>query len=289
MQGHPLKKTHTMNSLPLNALISDVFHRQDLNALEKEHLTRRLLEELLPGLESGLFSMIELDPVTREATLVTWVKQGILLLFRFLGLETMGPEGLHADKIPLQPFPAEIAAQKKTRVVPGAWVRRGVYLGPQTVVMPSLINIGAAIHDGTMVDMNAVVGSGAYIGKRVHLSAGCVIGGVLEPLASMPTIIEDNVFIGASVTVLEGVRIGQGSILAPGVIVTQGTRIFCAQTQVFLPKGRIPDGSLVVPGSYLCQKTGLNIACAVMTKTVSAETREKVALNDLLRHTEEVA
>ena len=173
------------------------------------------------------------------------------------------------------------------RVVPGAVVRRGSYIGKGVILMPSFVNIGAHVGDGTMVDTWATVGSCAQIGKNVHLSGGVGIGGVLEPLQAGPVVIEDNCFIGARSEVVEGVRVCEGAVLSMGVFIGASTKIIDRATgEVHI--GRVPPYAVVVPGSMpgkpLPDGTpGPSLYCAVIVKTVDAQTRAKTAINDLLR------
>jgi 2,3,4,5-tetrahydropyridine-2-carboxylate N-succinyltransferase len=166
--------------------------------------------------------------------------------------------------------------------VPDAIVRRGAYVAPDVVLMPSFVNIGAYVDSGTMVDTWATVGSCAQIGRNVHLSGGAGIGGVLEPLQASPTIIEDNCFIGARSEVVEGVIVEQGSVLAMGVYLSQSTRIYDRATGT-ISYGRVPAGSVVVPGSLPSADGSYSLACAVIVKRVDEKTRAKTSLNDLLR------
>jgi len=160
--------------------------------------------------------------------------------------------------------------------------RRGAYIAPGVVLMPSYVNVGAYIGEGTMVDTWATVGSCAQIGKHVHLSGGVGIGGVLEPLQAQPTIIEDNCFIGARSEVVEGVVVEENSVLAMGVFLSQSTRIYDRATGN-ITYGRVPAGSVVVPGSLPAADGSHSLACAVIVKRVDARTRAKTSINDLLR------
>ena len=173
------------------------------------------------------------------------------------------------------------------RAVPNCVVRRGAYIAPGVVLMPSFVNLGAYVGENTMVDTWATVGSCAQIGKNVHLSGGVGIGGVLEPLQANPTIIEDNCFIGARSEVVEGVVIGEGSVLSMGVFISASTKIIDRDTgEVF--RGRVPPYSVVVPGALPGKalpdgSPGPSLACAVIVKRVDAQTRAKTSINDLLR------
>jgi len=168
------------------------------------------------------------------------------------------------------------------RIVPPAAVRTGSFVGKNVVVMPSYINIGAYVDEGTMVDTWATVGSCAQIGKNVHLSGGVGIGGVLEPLQASPTIIEDNCFIGARSEIVEGVIVEEGSVISMGVYIGQSTRIYDRETKQ-IHYGRVPSGSVVVPGNLPSKSGEYSLYCAVIVKKVDAKTRAKVGINELLR------
>jgi 2,3,4,5-tetrahydropyridine-2-carboxylate N-succinyltransferase len=168
------------------------------------------------------------------------------------------------------------------RIVPPAAVRRGAFIARNVVVMPSYVNIGAYVDEGTMVDTWATVGSCAQIGKNVHLSGGVGIGGVLEPVQANPTIIEDNCFIGARSEVVEGVIVGEGSVISMGVYIGQSTRVYNRETGEVL-YGRIPPGSVVVSGNLPSQDGKYSLYCAVIVKQVDAKTRAKTSINELLR------
>jgi 2,3,4,5-tetrahydropyridine-2-carboxylate N-succinyltransferase len=168
------------------------------------------------------------------------------------------------------------------RVVPPAVARRGSYLGKNVVLMPSYVNIGAYVDEGTMVDTWATVGSCAQIGKNVHLSGGVGIGGVLEPLQANPTIIEDNCFIGARSEVVEGVIVEENSVISMGVFIGQSTKIYDRSTGQ-IHYGRVPAGSVVVSGSLPAIDGSHSLYCAVIVKRVTASTRAKTSINELLR------
>jgi 2,3,4,5-tetrahydropyridine-2-carboxylate N-succinyltransferase len=221
-----------------------------------------------------------------------WLKKAVLLSFRLTPNVPVagGPDGsLWWDKVP-----PKFAGWREAdfvragfRAVPGAVVRRSAYVAPGVILMPSFVNVGAYVDSGTMVDTWASVGSCAQIGKNVHLSGGVGIGGVLEPLQAEPTIIEDNCFIGARSEVVEGVVVGEGSVLSMGVFIGASTKIVDRQTGE-IHVGRVPPYSVVVagslPGKPLPGKdTGPSLYCAVIVKKVDAQTRAKTAVNDLLR------
>jgi 2,3,4,5-tetrahydropyridine-2-carboxylate N-succinyltransferase len=168
------------------------------------------------------------------------------------------------------------------RVVPPATVRTGAFIGRNVVLMPSYVNIGAYVDEGTMVDTWATVGSCAQIGKNVHLSGGAGIGGVLEPLQANPTIIEDNCFIGARSEIVEGVIVEANSVVSMGVFIGQSTKIYDRATGE-VQYGRVPAGSVVVPGSLPSPDGRYSLSCAVIVKRVDAATRAKTSINELLR------
>jgi 2,3,4,5-tetrahydropyridine-2-carboxylate N-succinyltransferase len=171
------------------------------------------------------------------------------------------------------------------RIVPHALVRRGAYVAPDVVLMPSYVNIGAWIGPGTMIDTWATVGSCAQIGRNVHISGGVGIGGVLEPLQATPTIIEDDCFIGARSEIVEGVLVGAGSVVSMGVFIGQSTRIYDRESAAIL-RGRVPPGSVVVPGTLPSADGRYGLQCAVIVKRVDAQTRAKTSINELLRSAE---
>jgi 2,3,4,5-tetrahydropyridine-2-carboxylate N-succinyltransferase len=221
-----------------------------------------------------------------------WLKKAVLLSFRLNDNEVVpgGAAGAPAfDKVPSKfaGWGENRFREAGFRIVPGAVVRRGSHIGRGVVVMPSFINIGAHVGDGTMVDTWATVGSCAQIGKNVHLSGGVGIGGVLEPLQAGSVVIEDNCFIGARSEVVEGVRVCEGAVLSMGVFIGASTKIVDRATgQVHI--GTVPPYSVVVPGSLPGKplpdgSPGPSLYCAVIVKTVDAQTRAKTAINDLLR------
>src|SRR5499427_554885 len=214
-----------------------------------------------------------------------WIKKAVLLSFRLLDNRVMpGASTQYYDKVPVKfaaYSPADFAAGG-FRVVPPAVARRGAYIGRNVVLMPSFVNVGAYVDEGTMVDTWATVGSCAQIGKNVHLSGGVGIGGVLEPLQANPTIIEDNCFIGARSEVVEGVVVGENSVLGMGVFIGQSTKIYNRATGE-VTYGRVPPGSVVVAGSLPSGEGRCHLYCAVIVKEVDARTRAKTSINELLR------
>jgi 2,3,4,5-tetrahydropyridine-2-carboxylate N-succinyltransferase len=221
-----------------------------------------------------------------------WLKKAVLLSFRLNDMTTIpgGPGGTSWwDKVPSK-FENWSSQEFRTagfRAVPHCVVRRSAYIAPGVVLMPCFVNLGAYVDAGSMVDTWATVGSCAQIGKNVHLSGGVGIGGVLEPLQGNPTIIEDDCFIGARSEVVEGVIVGRGSVLSMGVYIGASTTIIDRATGE-IHKGYVPPFSVVVSGSLPGKplpdgRPGPSLYCAVIVKTVDAQTRSKTAINDLLR------
>ena len=215
-----------------------------------------------------------------------WLKKAVLLSFGLA--ENRVIESGHSrfyDKVPMKyaDYSDEQFKADGVRVVPDAIVRRGAYVASDVVLMPSYVNIGAYVDSSTMVDTWATVGSCAQIGKNVHLSGGVGIGGVLEPIQAGPTIIEDNCFIGARSEVVEGVIVEHDSVISMGVYLGQSTRIYDRETGE-ISYGRIPAGSVVVPGNLPSSDGNYSLYCAVIVKRVDEKTLSKTGLNDLLRN-----
>ncbi|MEZ5654789.1 MAG: 2,3,4,5-tetrahydropyridine-2,6-dicarboxylate N-succinyltransferase [Sphingobium sp.] len=263
--------------------------RANINS-ETEGDVRAAVDETLSLLDSGELRVAE--PVSDGWQVNQWAKKAVLLSFRLNDNAIIegGPNGARWwDKVP-----SKFENRHETwfresgfRAVPGAIVRAGSFVGKNVVLMPSFVNIGAFVDEGTMVDTWVTVGSCAQIGKNVHLSGGVGIGGVLEPLQADPVIIEDDCFIGARSEVVEGVRVGKGSVLSMGVFITKTTKIVDRNTgEVFV--GEVPPYSVVVPGALPGKplpdgSPGPSLSCAVIVKRVDAQTRSKTAINELLR------
>jgi len=214
-----------------------------------------------------------------------WIKKAVLLSFRLKDNEVIpGGETQYFDKVPTKfsNYTKADFVSGGVRVVPPAMARHGSYIAKNVVLMPSYVNIGAYVDEGTMVDTWATVGSCAQIGRNVHLSGGVGIGGVLEPLQANPTIIEDNCFIGARSEIVEGVVVEENSVISMGVFIGQSTKIFDRGTGS-VHYGRVPSGSVVVPGSLPSKDGKYSLACAVIVKRVDAQTRSKTSINELLR------
>jgi 2,3,4,5-tetrahydropyridine-2-carboxylate N-succinyltransferase len=250
---------------------------------------RTAVEETLLRLDTGEARVAERvadDWVVRE-----WLKQAILLAFRLIPSRVLrtgalgGALGPWWDKIPskFENWDEARFEAAAFRAVPGAIVRHGAFVGRGAVLMPSFVNIGAYVGEGTMIDTWATVGSCAQVGRNCHISGGAGLGGVLEPLQTAPTIIEDGCFIGARSEVAEGVVVGEGSVLSMGVFLTASTKIVDRKTgETF--RGRVPPYSVVVPGALPDPYgVGPSLACAVIVKTVDAQTRSKTSINELLR------
>jgi 2,3,4,5-tetrahydropyridine-2-carboxylate N-succinyltransferase len=214
-----------------------------------------------------------------------WIKKAVLLSFRLKENQRMSAGNLgFYDKVPTR-FDAlsdQAFAQAGVRVVPPAVARYGSFIDKGVILMPSYVNVGAYVGEGTMVDTWATVGSCAQVGKNVHLSGGVGLGGVLEPLQANPTIIEDNCFIGARSEIVEGVIVEENAVISMGVYIGQSTKIYDRTTGEVL-YGRVPAGSVVVSGSLPSPDGRYSLYCAVIVKKVDAQTRAKTSLNELLR------
>ena len=268
----------------LKATIDAAFERRA--ALNPQNLPAPLaaaLEECLELLDSGRARVAE--PHDGRWVVNEWLKKAVLLSFRVR--DNVAMEAGYTrffDKVPLKYAGATDSALRAggARIVPHALVRRGAYIAPEVVLMPSYVNIGAYVGPGTMVDTWATVGSCAQIGRNVHLSGGVGIGGVLEPLQASPTIIEDDCFIGARSEVVEGVIVEAGSVISMGVFIGQSTRIYDRTTGTIL-QGRVPAGSVVVSGTLPAADGRYSLYCAVIVKRVDGQTRAKTSVNELLR------
>jgi 2,3,4,5-tetrahydropyridine-2-carboxylate N-succinyltransferase len=262
--------------------------RESLNP-ETKGLVRTAVEESLRRLDAGEARVAE--KIDGAWVVRQWLKQAILLSFRLSPNLVMragalgGGIGPWWDKIPSK-FEGWDEPQFEAagfRAVPGAIVRRGAFIGRDAVLMPSFVNIGAYVDERTMIDTWATVGSCAQIGKGVHISGGAGIGGVLEPLQAAPTIVEDDCFIGARSEVAEGVVVGKGAVLSMGVFINASTKIIDRKSGE-VHRGYVPPYSVVVAGTTPDPfGAGPSLACAVIVKTVDAQTRSKTSINELLR------
>jgi len=279
-----------MQNDTLQTVIEAAWHKRDtVNAATGGDI-RAAVEAALDLLDAGKSRVAEKQG--GEWVVHQWLKKAVLLSFRLHDMAAIegAPGGASWwDKVPskLAGMTPESFKAAGFRAVPGAVVRRAAYVAPGVVLMPSFVNLGAYIDTGSMVDTWATVGSCAQIGKNVHLSGGVGIGGVLEPLQANPTIVEDNCFIGARSEVVEGVVVGEGSVLSMGVFIGASTKIVDRATGKILT-GRVPPYSVVVPGTlpgkpFPNNEPGPSLYCAVIVKTVDAQTRAKTGINELLR------
>ncbi|WP_343074270.1 2,3,4,5-tetrahydropyridine-2,6-dicarboxylate N-succinyltransferase [Parvularcula dongshanensis] len=244
------------------------------------------VETALAALDDGRARVAEPDGQGGWTT-HQWLKKAVLLSFRLESnaLIKGGPGGATWwDKVPMKTagWSEREHAEARFRAVPPCAVRHGAYIAPGAVLMPSYVNIGAHVGAGTMIDTWATVGSCAQVGERCHVSGGTGIGGVLEPLQANPTIIEDDVFLGARSEVAEGVIVRRGAVIAMGVFLGASTKIVDRETgEVF--RGEVPEYAVVVPGALPSEKGGPSLACAVIVKRVDERTRAKTSVNELLR------
>jgi len=272
------------NATALKSSIDEAFVRRlSLSTTDIDAL-RPLVGQVIEGLEAGEFRVAE--PDAKGGWQVNeWLKKAVLLYFRINDMAVIDAHPApYWDKVESRFAGYDEARFRESgvRVVPGAVARRGTYLGRDVVLMPSFINIGAHVGEGTMVDTWATVGSCAQIGRYCHLSGGVDIGGVLEPLQASPTIIEDHCFVGARSEVVEGVIVGHHSVIGMGVFLGQSTRIYNRATQE-VSYGYVPPGSVVVSGSLPAADGSHSLYCAVIVKQVDEKTRSKTSINELLR------
>ncbi|MEM7619383.1 MAG: 2,3,4,5-tetrahydropyridine-2,6-dicarboxylate N-succinyltransferase [Pseudomonadota bacterium] len=274
----------------LQTVIDTTFENRDAISSETQGEIRSSVEKALAMLDVGEARVAE---KTENGWHVNqWLKKAVLLSFRLNDMAEIsgGPGGAPWwDKVPSKfaGWGAQQFQEHKFRAVPNCVVRHSAYIGRGVVLMPSFVNLGAYVDEGTMVDTWATVGSCAQIGKNVHISGGAGIGGVLEPLQAGPVIIEDNCFIGARSEIAEGVVVGEGSVISMGVYIGQSTKIINRDTGE-IHRGEVPPFSVVVPGALPGKplpdgSPGPSLYCAVIVKTVDAQTRSKTSINELLR------
>ena len=272
----------------LQGIIENAFeNRANINSKTASAELRDAINQVIDALDRGEIRVAEKvngDWVTNQ-----WIKKAVLLSFRIEdNFLTEVPGGAFYDQVPLKfnGYTAERLAKEGIRAVPGCVVRRGAFLEKDTILLPSFVNIGAHVGSGTMVDTWATVGSCAQVGKNVHIAGGAGIGGVLEPVQAGPTIIEDNCFIGARSEVVEGVIVGEGSVISMGVFLGKSTRIY-DRTTGEISYGRIPPHSVVVAGNLPSKDGKYSLYAAIIVKKVDEKTLSKVGLNDLLRQAQE--
>jgi 2,3,4,5-tetrahydropyridine-2,6-dicarboxylate N-succinyltransferase len=284
-----------MSDQRLQATIEQAFEDRATVTSQTKGEIREAVDKALAMLDAGELRVAEKKPGASGAdswSVNQWLKKAVLLSFRLNDSVPVpgGPGGAHwYDKVESKfaGWSANRFAAAGFRAVPGAIVRHSAFVAPGAVLMPSFVNVGAYVDSNTMVDTWVTVGSCAQIGKNVHLSGGVGIGGVLEPLQANPTIIEDNCFIGARSEIVEGVVVGEGSVVSMGVFISASTKIVDRATgKVHI--GYVPPFSVVVSGSLPGKplpdgSPGPSLYCAVIVKTVDAQTRAKTGINELLR------
>ncbi len=280
--------------MPLTALESTInaaFDARDTVTAATQGEIRQAVEDALDLLDQGKVRVAQRD-ASGAWTVNQWLKKAVLLSFRLndMGVIAGGPGGANWwDKVPSKfaGWGENRFREAGFRAVPGAIVRRSAFIANNAVLMPSFVNLGAYVDESTMVDTWATVGSCAQIGKRVHISGGAGIGGVLEPLQAGPVIIEDDCFIGARSEVAEGVIVRKGAVLAMGVFLGASTKIVDRETgEIFV--GEVPEYAVLVPGTLPGKPMkngapGPATACAVIVKRVDERTRSKTSINELLR------
>lgn len=271
-----------MNNLK-NIIETSFKNFENVQLIDKSNAVYDATAQVIDMLDEGKIRVAE----KINGTWITnqWIKKAILLFFKINDSFLIDDNvQRYFDKIPMKftCYDENRFKKQKLRITPLASVRKGAYISKNTILMPSYVNIGAYIGEGTMVDTWATVGSCAQIGKNVHLSGGVGIGGVLEPLQLNPTIIEDNCFIGARSEIVEGVIVEKNSVISMGVYIGQSTKIYDRETGIVY-YGRIPSGSVVVPGSLPSKNGCYNLYCAVIVKKVDEKTRKKISINEILR------
>ena len=272
----------------IEKIINDAWEKKDQINQNSEKLIIDSINKIIDSLDKGILRVAE--KINGKWTTHQYIKKAIMLSFRIHGMETLsGPYSSWHDKAHLlkgktSGWTKEDFEKAGFRMVPNSPVRKGSYIAKNVVLMPCFVNTGAYIGAGTMMDTFSRAGSCCQIGKNCHISAGSGIGGVLEPAQALPTIIEDNVFLGAMSEVVEGVIVGEGSVLSMGIYIGQSTKIVDRKTGD-ITYGNIPPYSVVVPGSLPDKKNpnAPSLNCAVIIKKVDEKTRSKTSINDLLR------
>jgi 2,3,4,5-tetrahydropyridine-2-carboxylate N-succinyltransferase len=268
----------------LKAVIEQTWEKREALTPAEDGEPRRAIVQTMNDLDRGELRVCE--KMGKEWVTHQWIKKAILLSFRLYDSVRIsgGPSGAHwFDKIPskFQHWTEEQFRDAGFRAVPGAMVRHSAFIAKTAVLMPSFVNVGASVGEGTMVDTWSTIGSCAQIGKNCHISGGVGIGGVLEPLQANPVIIEDNCFIGARSEVAEGMIVEEGAVISMGVFLGASSKIVDRATGK-VHMGRVPAYSVVVPG-MMPSSNGVSLSCAVIVKQVDEKTRSKTSINDLLR------
>jgi len=274
--------------MSIEKIINSAWDEKDKVSPNSDKNLKDSINQIISDLDSGKVRVAE--KIKGEWITHQHIKKAIMLSFRIYPMENLnGPYSSWYDKSHLlkgktADWTKEDHEKAGFRMVPNSPVRKGSYVGKNAVLMPCYVNIGAYIDDGTMIDTFARAGSCCQIGKNCHISAGSGVGGVLEPAQALPTIIEDNVFLGAMSEVVEGVIVGEGSVLSMGMYIGQSTKIVNRETGK-ITYGKIPPYSVVVPGSLPDKKNSSapSLYCAVIIKQVDEKTRSKTSINDLLR------
>ena len=272
----------------LENIINDAWEKKDQVNKNSDKSLIDTINKIIEDLDKGIVRVAE--KINGKWITHQHIKKAIMLSFRIHGMETLqGPYSSWHDKAHLlkgktSGWTKEEFEKAGFRMVPNSPVRKGSYIGKNVVLMPCFVNIGAYIDEGTMMDTFSRAGSSCQIGKNCHISAGSGVGGVLEPAQALPTIIEDNVFLGAMSEVVEGVIVGEGSVLSMGMYIGQSTKIVYRKTGEII-YGKIPPYSVVVPGSLPDKKNpnAPSLNCSVIFKQVDERTRSKTSINDLLR------
>jgi len=277
-----------MNTDTQKSIIEKAWEKKEQIGPSSDKLIIDTINQIIEDLDQGKKRVAE--KINGVWTTHQYIKKAVMLSFRIYEMEALtGPYSSWYDKAHL--LKGKTAGWKKEnfkkagfRMVPNSPVRRGSFIGKNVVLMPCFVNIGAYVDDGTMLDTYSRCGSCAQVGKNCHISAGSGVGGVLEPAQALPTIIEDNVFLGAMSEVVEGVIVGEGSVISMGMYIGQSTKIVDRKTGN-ITYGKIPPYSVVVPGSLPDKKNpnAPSLSCAVIIKQVDEKTRSKTSINDLLR------
>ena len=275
-----------MANTNLERIINEVWQDREAISPNTSGERRDAVEEVLDALDKGTLR-VAVRQDNGDWQVNQWVKKAVVLSFRLFNMVEQGggpQETKWWDKVDskFKNWTVDDWKSKNFRAVPNCIVRKSAYIAPGVVLMPSFVNLGAHVGEGTMVDTWATVGSCAQIGKNVHLSGGVGIGGVLEPLQAGPTIIEDNCFIGARSEVVEGCIIREGAVLGMGVFIGKSTKILDRETGK-ISYGEVPPYSVVVPGALQTERPEVSLACAVIVKKVDEKTRSKTSINELLR------
>jgi 2,3,4,5-tetrahydropyridine-2,6-dicarboxylate N-succinyltransferase len=274
-------------TINLQNIIEEAFENRNEISGESHPEVSKAVSATLALLDSGKLRICEKE--NGDWKINQWAKKAILLSFRINTNKVMSPskDNIHNwyDKMPLKfaNWDEEKFKEAGFRATPGAIVRHSAYIGKNVVLLPSFVNLGAYVGDGTMIDTWSTVGSCAQIGKNCHISGGVGIGGVLEPLQANPVIIEDNCFIGARSEIAEGVIIGEGAVISMGVYIGSSTKIIDRETGEII-YGKVPPYSVVVSGNIAGKEGQPSLYAAVIVKKVDEKTRSKTSINELLRH-----